>query len=104
MPWCAPCSTDDLRPRQRTSRAQVTFREARSIECMAEKASDRSILADALARLPADQRTVLFRAHYLGQSVADIAALERVSADTVKLLLHHALYALRMPVQERRAG
>ncbi len=63
-------------------------------------ACDKWILADALKSLSHDQRVVVVRAYYLGQTVADIAAHENVPEGTVKSRLHYALRKLRNTLQE----
>jgi RNA polymerase sigma-70 factor (ECF subfamily) len=64
-------------------------------------AVDKWILADALKSLSLEHRTVVVRAYYLGQTVADIAQHEHIPAGTVKSRLHYALRALRNSLQER---
>ena len=54
-----------------------------------------------LLSLSEDHRTVLVRAYYLGQTVADIAQQEGIPEGTVKSRLHYALRALRIALQER---
>jgi RNA polymerase sigma-70 factor (ECF subfamily) len=66
-------------------------------------AFDKWVLSDALLSLSADHRAVVFRAYYLGQAVADIAAQEQVPEGAVKSRLHYALRALRIALQERGA-
>ncbi|WP_255361821.1 sigma-70 family RNA polymerase sigma factor [Mycobacterium sp. 1274761.0] len=63
-------------------------------------AFDRWILAEALRSLSADHRAVVVRAHYLGQTIADIAAGERIPEGTVKSRLYYAMRALRITLQE----
>ncbi|VEG40118.1 sigma-70 family RNA polymerase sigma factor [Mycolicibacterium flavescens] len=64
-------------------------------------AVDKWVLAEALKSLSADHRTAIVRAYYFGQTVADIAAHERIAPGTVKSRLHYGLRALRMALQER---
>lgn len=64
-------------------------------------AFDKWILSDALMSLSADHRSAVVRAYYLGETVADIAAHERIPEGTVKSRLHYALRALRIALQER---
>ncbi len=64
-------------------------------------AVDKWILAEALKSLSPEHRTVVVRAYYLGQTVADIAEHEQIPAGTVKSRLHYALRALRNALQER---
>jgi RNA polymerase sigma-70 factor, ECF subfamily len=56
---------------------------------------DKRQLSELLLSLDPDDRTVLVRAHYLRQSVQDIAACERISTTVVRWRLHNALNALR---------
>ena len=64
-------------------------------------AVDKWVLSDALKSLSSDHRTVIVRAYYLGQTVADIAQQEQIPEGTVKSRLHYALRALRIALQER---
>jgi RNA polymerase sigma-70 factor (ECF subfamily) len=64
-------------------------------------AFDKWILSDALKSLNPDHRTVVVRAYYLGQTVADIAQQEQIPEGTVKSRLHYAVRALRIALQER---
>jgi RNA polymerase sigma-70 factor, ECF subfamily len=64
------------------------------------QASDRMVLSDALSTLSAEHRAVVVRAHYLGQSVAEIALQEHIPEGTVKSRLHYALHAMRIALQE----
>ncbi|MGV0646222.1 sigma-70 family RNA polymerase sigma factor [Mycolicibacterium sp. XJ2546] len=64
-------------------------------------AVDKWILTDALKSLSAEHRSVIVRAYYLGQTVADIAQQEQMPAGTVKSRMHYALRALRIALQER---
>ena len=67
------------------------------------EAFDKRQLSELLLLLDADDRKVLVRAYYLGQSVEDIAACERISTTLVKSRLHNALSALRSYASERVA-
>ena len=64
-------------------------------------AVDKWVLSDALKSLSPDHRTVIVRAYYLGQTVADIAQQEQIPEGTVKSRLHYAMRALRIALQER---
>ena len=64
-------------------------------------AFDKWILSDALMSLSADHRTAVVRAYYFGQTVAEIAAHERVPEGTIKSRMHYALRGLRIALQER---
>ena len=61
---------------------------------------DKRQLSELLLSLDPDDRKVLVRAYYLGQSVQDIAAYERISTTVVRSRLHKALSALRTYVPE----
>ncbi|WP_328993578.1 hypothetical protein OG394_04485 [Kribbella sp. NBC_01245] len=57
-------------------------------------------VAEALSRLTPDHRTVVVRAYYLGQSVAELAEALNVPRDTVRSRLHYGLHALRIALQD----
>ena len=59
-----------------------------------------SQVAEALSRLAPDHRTVVVRAYYLGQSIAELAETLNVPRDTVRSRLHYGLHALRIALQE----
>jgi RNA polymerase sigma-70 factor (ECF subfamily) len=63
-------------------------------------ALDRTLVADAFARLSAEHRAVVRRAYYYGWSTPQIGADLRIADGTVKSRLHHALRALRRTLQE----
>ena len=54
----------------------------------------------ALNSLPAEHRRAVVRAYYFGQTVADIAAHERIGECVVKSRLHDALLGLRRALQD----
>lgn len=62
---------------------------------------DRWLVADALAALSAEHRTVVVHAYYLGETVAVIAEQLEIPEGTVKSRLHYGLRALRLALQER---
>jgi len=64
-------------------------------------ALDKWVLSDALLSLSSEHRTVIVRAYYLGQTLAQIAQHERIPDGTVKSRVHYALRALRSALQER---
>jgi RNA polymerase sigma-70 factor, ECF subfamily len=66
-----------------------------------ESALDSWLVADALTQLTPDHRTVIIRAYYMGQSVAELAAELDVPPGTVRSRLHYGLRALRLALQER---
>jgi RNA polymerase sigma-70 factor (ECF subfamily) len=65
-----------------------------------DSALDRTLVADALARLSAEHRAVVRRAFYYGWSTAQISVDLRIAEGTVKSRLHYALRTLRRTLQE----
>lgn len=63
-------------------------------------ALDKTLIADAFARLPAEQRAVLRRAHYHGWTTAQISADLGIAESTVRSRLHSALRNLQQTLQE----
>jgi RNA polymerase sigma-70 factor, ECF subfamily len=63
---------------------------------------DRLMVREALAQLSADHRAVLWRAYYLGWTVARIAEDLQIAEGTAKSRLHYALQALRRTLQDGR--
>lgn len=66
-----------------------------------ESALDSWLVADALTQLTPDHRTVIVRAYYMGQSVAELAEALDVPPGTVRSRLHYGLRALQLALQER---
>jgi RNA polymerase sigma-70 factor (ECF subfamily) len=66
----------------------------------ADTAVDRMMVRHALAQLSDHHRAVLWRSHYLGWPLAQIAEDLRIAEGTVKSRLHYALQALRRTLQE----
>jgi RNA polymerase sigma-70 factor, ECF subfamily len=92
---------DDRRSARYTRELQTEYLPERSSPDAIGPAFDKWILSDALLSLSVDHRTVIVRAYYLGQTVADIAQQEGIPEGTVKSRLHYALRALRISLQER---
>ena len=65
-----------------------------------KSALDRTLVADAIARLSAEHRAVVRRAYYYGWSTAQISADLRIAEGTVTSRLHYALRTLRRTLQE----
>ncbi len=59
------------------------------------------LVADALAQLSAEHRSVLVHVYYGGRSIAETAAELGIPAGTVKSRLHYGLRALRLALQEK---
>ena len=62
--------------------------------------TNRTLVADAFARLPAEHRAVVRRAYYYGWTTAQIGADLGITEGTVKSQLHHALRNLQQTLQE----
>jgi RNA polymerase sigma-70 factor, ECF subfamily len=60
---------------------------------------DRWLIAEALASLSMEQRSVINAAYYEGRSIADISAQLRIPEGTVKSRLHYGLRTLRLALQ-----
>ena len=65
-----------------------------------DSALDRTLVADAFARLPAEHRAVVRRAYFYGWSTAQISADLGIADGIVKSRLHDALRTLRRTLQE----
>ena len=61
---------------------------------IADAAVNRDVIAEALARLPAEHRAVIRRSQYEGKTIRQIANELRTDEGTVKSWLHHGLRAL----------
>lgn len=61
-------------------------------------------VADALSRLTPEHREVLVQAHWLGRSVAEIAAGLGVPPGTVKSRTYYAVRALKLVLEEMGMG
>jgi RNA polymerase sigma-70 factor (ECF subfamily) len=64
------------------------------------RACDNAVITDALMSLSIEHRSAIVRAHYLRQTVAEIARHEQVAEGTVKSRLHYGLRALRQALLE----
>jgi RNA polymerase sigma-70 factor (ECF subfamily) len=62
---------------------------------------DRWLIADAMAGLSREHRTVIASAYYEGRTVAEIATELRIPEGTVKSRLHYGLRSLRLTLQEK---
>ncbi|NUT50513.1 MAG: sigma-70 family RNA polymerase sigma factor [Saccharothrix sp.] len=66
-----------------------------------DSALDAWLVADVLTQLTPEHRTVIVRAYYMGQSVAELAAALDLPEGTVKSRLHYGLRALRLALEEK---
>ena len=62
--------------------------------------TNRTLVADAFARLSAEHRAVIRRAYHYGWTTAQIGADLGIAEGTVKSRLHHALRTLQQTLQE----
>jgi RNA polymerase sigma-70 factor, ECF subfamily len=62
---------------------------------------DRWLIAEALASLSTEQRSIINAAYYEGRSIADISARLRIPEGTVKSRLHYGLRTLRLALQKK---
>jgi RNA polymerase sigma-70 factor, ECF subfamily len=62
--------------------------------------TNRTLVADAFARLSAEDRAVVRRAYYYGWTTAQIGADLGIAEGTVKSRLHYALRTLQQTLQE----
>ena len=62
--------------------------------------TNRTLVADAFARLSAEHRAVVRRAYHYGWTTAQIGADLGVAEGTVKSQLHNALRTLQQTLQE----
>ena len=66
---------------------------------MVNAASNRQLIGEALAQLPAEQLAVVRRSYYQAWTTAQIADDLHIAEDTVKSRLHYALQALLLTLQ-----
>lgn len=92
---------DDRRSSRFTREFRTDAVPERSSPDVFGPAVDKFVVSDALRSLSPEHRTVLVRAHYLGQTAAEIARHEGIPPGTVKSRLHYALRALRVALEER---
>jgi RNA polymerase sigma-70 factor (ECF subfamily) len=69
-----------------------------------DRAVQRWTVADALARLTPEHRSVLVETYYEGRSVAEAAARLGVPPGTIKSRTYYALRALRLVLEEMGAA
>ncbi len=62
--------------------------------------TDRTLVADAFARLSAEHRAVIRRAYYYGWTTAQTGADLGIAEGTVKSQLHYALRKLQQTLEE----
>lgn len=61
---------------------------------------DASLIADALSQLNHEHLTVIVRAYYRGESVAELAGALDLPPGTVKSRLHYGVRTLQIVLQE----
>ena len=62
--------------------------------------ANRTLVADAFARLSAEDRACVRRAYYFGWTTAQIGENLGIAEGTVKSRLHHALRAMQLTLHE----
>lgn len=92
---------DHLRSARRTRERATSRLPDREEHDRTQAVLDAWLVADALASLSPDHRTVVVGAYYGGRSVAELAAELGVPPGTVKSRLHYGLRALRLALQEK---
>lgn len=92
---------DDARSARKRRELGVEEVPERRVEDGVDAVLDRLLVADALASLSREHRTVIVEAHYLGRPVREIAEREGIAEGTVKSRLHYGMRALRLALQER---
>jgi DNA-directed RNA polymerase specialized sigma24 family protein len=65
-----------------------------SMPSMPRRSAGGNRIAEAMVLLPAEEREILYHAHYLGWTVERIAGHFEIPDDIVKLRLHDALQRL----------
>jgi RNA polymerase sigma-70 factor, ECF subfamily len=81
--------------------ATSLYSVAREVVGVTDPTLDSWLVSDALSQLTPEHRTVIVRAYYMGQSVADLAEALDVPEGTIMSRLHYGLRALRLALQER---
>ncbi|CAM3966640.1 sigma factor-like helix-turn-helix DNA-binding protein [Kibdelosporangium persicum] len=81
--------------------AAALYSAAREVVGVTDPTLDSWLVSDALSQLTPEHRTVIIRAYYMGQSVADLAEALDVPEATILSRLHYGLRALRLALQER---
>ena len=95
---------DRRRQAQRRDEAPAAALEELSAVDELDRALDAWQVADALAALSAEHRTVLVETYYRGRSVAEAAERLGVPPGTVKSRTYYALRSLRLRLEERGWG
>lgn len=103
--WLFTVARNLVTDHRRSARSRYEFTSdavpERPIDDGIDELLDRWLVADALAALSPEHRTVVVHAYYLGETVAVIAEQLEIPEGTVKSRLHYGLRALRLALQER---
>jgi RNA polymerase sigma-70 factor (ECF subfamily) len=104
QPWLHRILTNECYEQARSRRRQTAYVRALPTPGWGDRTAflnvdDRDELERGLRRLTLEQRAVLVFYHYVGLSVADIAAHLGIPVGTVKSRLHHATSALRASLE-----
>ncbi|MFN8110258.1 MAG: sigma-70 family RNA polymerase sigma factor [Thermoleophilia bacterium] len=104
-PWLVAVARNLAIDRVRTAGVHPTVSDERLADMPAADELDRALqsweIAEALAALPAEHRSVLVETHYRGRSVAEAASVLGIPPGTVKSRTHYALRMLRLILEER---
>lgn len=109
-PWLLQVARNLLTDGHRAAQARpvLVHDDPVLLETPAEDELERAVqawhVAEALARLTPEHREVLVQAHWLGRSVAEIAAALGVPAGTVKSRTYYAIRALKLVLEEMGMG
>jgi RNA polymerase sigma-70 factor (ECF subfamily) len=103
--WLYTVARNVVIDERRSARARWEVGSARPPERARSDPSDSALdawlVADVLTQLTPEHRTVIVRAYYMGQSVAELAVALDLPEGTVKSRLHYGLRALRLALQEK---
>ncbi|NUS62912.1 MAG: sigma-70 family RNA polymerase sigma factor [Saccharothrix sp.] len=103
--WLYTVARNVVIDERRSARARWEIRSerlpVRARNDHSDSALDAWLVADVLSQLTPEHRTVIVRAYYMGQSVAELAVALDLPEGTVKSRLHYGLRALRLALQEK---
>ncbi|MFE2751817.1 sigma-70 family RNA polymerase sigma factor [Actinosynnema sp. NPDC059335] len=103
--WLYTVARNVVIDERRSARARWEIGSARPPERARSDPSDSALdawlVADVLTQLTPEHRTVIVRAYYMGQSVAELAVALDLPEGTVKSRLHYGLRALRLALEEK---
>ncbi len=92
---------DEARSARRRHETGVDEPPDRPVDDRVEQLFDAMLVAEALAALSGEHRTVIDRAYFGGLSTSELSAELGIPEGTVKSRLHYGLRALRLTLQEK---